>query len=267
MKSIILLLGIIFPALFPLCHGFIASSPIGIRMGHVDTTYTSLQPIPKAPTLLPMIPESNFRKSSATAAAAAASEQQESPARALSVAHSARDALRQITGFSLTAARTALRAATGLSLTAIYAASVAASGLWLRKSTAFLISFVPLSVRWNSQHTFISIFDLMPFWHSFVCDCSVLVLFFLKSLVLLQLRVFFQPFLIAYYVPILAVRAYTGPVRKEALARHLATLKAWEEAFRYASQHVDNVFENGYAPMRFDSKFLFLIEMRGSPLL
>lgn len=125
---------------------------------------------------------------------------------------SPRSKLRQITGFSLTALRSTLRAVTGLSLTTLRVTLRAATGM--------------------SLSTFISetnrrVFDVLS----------------------PSLRYFLQPFLIAYYAPLLLIRYWmVGPSRQyveDSQSGHERIVEGWRRAVEAA----EKANADGYWPV------------------
>lgn len=58
-------------------------------------------------------------------------------------------------------------------------------------------------------------------------------------------RYFLQPFLIVYYTPLILLRLWTGPARRNAAAKHETVVEAWKEAVIVAKQ----AERNGYWPV------------------
>ena len=131
---------------------------------------------------------------------------------------SPRSKLRRITGFSLTTLRATLRAATGFSLTASRAALRTATGI----SLSGVIS--------NSVRRILDV--LSP-----------------------SMRYFLQPFLIAYYVPLLTVRYWlVGPNRayvEEGRAGHERIVESWRKAVGAA----EKANAGGYWPVHLNGEF------------
>jgi len=128
-----------------------------------------------------------------------------------------RSKLRQITGFSFTALRTTLRAATGISLTALRISIRAATGI----SLSGIIS--------STNRRMLEI--LSP-----------------------SLRYFVQPFLIAYYAPLLMIRYWlVGPSRQyveDSRNGHERIVEGWRKAVEAA----ERASADGYRPVHLNGK-------------
>jgi hypothetical protein len=128
-----------------------------------------------------------------------------------------RSKLRQITGFSFTTLRTTLRAATGISLTALRISIRAATGI----SLSGIIS--------GTNRRMLEIFS--P-----------------------SLRYFVQPFLIAYYAPLLMVRYWlVGPSRQyveDSWNGHERIVEGWRKAVEAA----ERASADGYWPVHLNGE-------------
>lgn len=119
----------------------------------------------------------------------------------------------------ITSVRTRLREATGFSFTVFRATLRGVTGISLTTLYAATVAASGLWIR-KTMSVLLSIFPS-------------------------GFRYFLQPFLIVYYTPLILLRSWTGPARKNAAAKHETVVEAWKEAVTVAKQ----AERDGYWPV------------------